>query len=107
PACFCGVTGLRPSTGLVPNDGVVPVSWTLDAAGPIARSAEDCAALLSVIADEPCELHEGIRELRVGVVETLFERADPAVAAQVYAAVEELGALGASVERVDVPLLRE
>ena len=46
PACFCGVTGLRPTLGLVPNQGVVPTSWTFDTVGPIARSAEDCSLLL-------------------------------------------------------------
>ena len=107
PACFCGVTGLRPSTGLVPTDGVVPVSWSLDAVGPLARSAEDCALMLSVLTGRPVELEDGLGRLRIGVVEELFERADPAVAAQVRAAVEELRGLGASVEPVDVPLIEE
>ena len=48
-----------------------------------------------------------MRELRIGVVDELFQRADPAVAAQVHAAVEELAGLGATVERVEVPLLDE
>ena len=50
PAAFCGVTGIRPSTGRVPNRGVVPVSWTYDTVGPLARTAEDCALLLDAIA---------------------------------------------------------
>jgi aspartyl-tRNA(Asn)/glutamyl-tRNA(Gln) amidotransferase subunit A len=107
PACLCGVTGLRPSPGRVPTDGVVAVSWTLDTVGPIARSAEDCALLLAALAAEPVELVEGVRELRVGVVEALFERADAAVAAQVHAAVEELAGLGAEAAPVEVPLLEE
>lgn len=107
PACYCGVTGLRPTTGLVPTAGVVPVSWSLDTVGPIARSAEDCALLLAALTQEPLELVEGVRGLRVGVVDELFRRADPAVAAQASAAVEELRGLGASVEPVEVPLLEE
>ena len=107
PSCYCGVTGLRPSIGLVPTDGVVPVSWSLDTVGPVARSAEDCALLLSAMTGEPLELAEGIRGLRVGVVDELFRRADPAVAGQVSTAVDELRALGASVESVEVPLLDE
>ena len=107
PACFCGVTGLRPTTGLVSTAGVVPVSWTLDAVGPIARSAEDCAVLLSALTGQPYDLVEGVRSLRVGVVDALFEQADPAVAAQVTAAVEELAGLGATVEKIEVPLLEE
>lgn len=107
PACYCGVTGLRPTTGLVPTTGVVPVSWSLDTVGPIARSAEDCALLLSVLCGEPVELVEDVRELRIGVVDELFARADPAVAAPALAAVDELRSLGAHVEPVEVPLLEE
>ncbi len=107
PACYCGVTGLRPTTGLVPTAGVVPVSWSLDAVGPISRSAEDCALLLSVLTGEPIELVESVRDLRIGIVDELFRRADPAVAALAHAAVDELRSLGASVESVEVPLLEE
>jgi aspartyl-tRNA(Asn)/glutamyl-tRNA(Gln) amidotransferase subunit A len=107
PACFCGVTGLRPTTGLVPTEGVVPVAWSLDTVGPISRSAEDCALLLGALTGEPVGLVEGVHGLRIGVVDALFERADPAVAAQVRAAVDELRGLGATVERVEVPLLEE
>ena len=78
PACYCGVTGLRPTTGLVPTAGVVPVSWSLDTVGPIARSAEDCALLLSALTGEPIELDGSVRGLRIGVVDELFGRADPA-----------------------------
>ena len=108
PACYCGVTGLRPSTGLVPTKGAVPVSWTLDVVGPIARSAEDCSLLLEALAQSyRPDLTGGLTGLRVGVVEQLFERADPAVAACVRAAVDELRSLGAAVESVEVPLLDE
>jgi aspartyl-tRNA(Asn)/glutamyl-tRNA(Gln) amidotransferase subunit A len=108
PSCFCGVTGLRPSVGLVPTDGVVPVSWTFDTVGPIARSAADCSLLLEALAPSYTpELDRGARGLRIGVVEHLFERSDPAVAACVAAAVEELRELGATVESVEVPLLEE
>jgi aspartyl-tRNA(Asn)/glutamyl-tRNA(Gln) amidotransferase subunit A len=107
PAAFCGVTGLRPSTGLVSNRGVVPVSWSIDTVGPIARSAEDCAVLLDVIVGARTDLGGGIEGLRIGLVETLLERADPSVAAVVEAAVDELAGLGARVERADVTLLEE
>ncbi len=107
PACLCGVTGLRPTTGLVPTGGVVPVSWSLDTVGPISRSAEDCALLLAALTGEPLELVESVRDLRIGVVDELFEGADSAVAAQALAAVEELRGLGATIESVDVPLIEE
>ena len=123
PACLCGVTGLRPSIGRVPNRGVVPVSWTFDTVGPIARSAEDCALLLDAIAghdhadpstlpapvpDYVGGLSSGVAGLRIGVVSHLLEGAvDPRVVAAVEAALGELAALGARVERVDAGFLRE
>jgi aspartyl-tRNA(Asn)/glutamyl-tRNA(Gln) amidotransferase subunit A len=107
PACYCGVTGLRPTTGLVPTDGVVAVSWSLDAVGPLARTAEDCALLLSALTGEPVELRGDVGGLRIGVVDELFRRTDPAVAEQIAAAVDEFRGLGASVESVEVPLLDE
>jgi aspartyl-tRNA(Asn)/glutamyl-tRNA(Gln) amidotransferase subunit A len=108
PACFCGVTGLRPSLGLVPNEGVVPVSWTFDTVGPIARSAEDCSMLLEALAPSyRPELEGGVSDLRIGVVEQLFEHAEPDIAACAQSAVDELVSLGARVEPVVVPLLEE
>ncbi len=116
PACFGGVTGLRPSTGRVPNTGSVPVSATFDTIGPIARTAEDCALILREIAgcdprdpstfdlpvpDYVAGLAGGIKGLRVGLVAARFERGvDPAVAATVREAVAQLEALGATVEAV-------
>ena len=50
PAAYCGVVGLKPSFGLVPLDGVLPLSWTLDHAGPIARTVTDAAVALSILA---------------------------------------------------------
>jgi len=50
PAAFCGTVGLKPSYGLVSARGVIPLSWTLDHAGPMTRSAADAALMLQVIA---------------------------------------------------------
>ena len=124
PAAFCGVTGIRPSTGRVPNRGVVPVSWTYDTVGPLARTAEDCALLLDAIAGpdpddasttpvagEPCldALQLGVTGLRIGVVSHLMGGEvplDPGVAAAVETALVVLEDLGAHVERVDAAFLR-
>lgn len=121
PACFCGVTGVRPTTGRVSNRGVVPVAWSFDTVGPLARSAEDCARVLEAIAGvdpedpttsgEPvpaysAELGGGIAGLRVGVVGALFEGAiDGAVAAALRSAVAELARAGARVTEVEIPFL--
>lgn len=123
PACFCGVTGLRPSSGRVSNRGVVPVSWTFDAVGPVARTAEDCALLLEAIAggdpEDPSTvavpvppyrelLRGGVAGLRIGAVGALFEGdVDPRVASAAATALDELRGLGARVERAEPPLLEQ
>jgi aspartyl-tRNA(Asn)/glutamyl-tRNA(Gln) amidotransferase subunit A len=50
PACFCGVTGLRPTYGLVSRHGAMALSWTLDKIGILARCADDCGIVLRAIA---------------------------------------------------------
>eukprot|EP01052_Picozoa_sp_SAG31_P049633 SAG31_NODE_10959_length_1079_cov_0.871429_1_plen_345_part_01 len=50
PASVCGVVGFKPTVSLVPGSGVIPLSTRQDAAGPIARSVADSAALLAVLA---------------------------------------------------------
>ncbi|HSF62265.1 MAG TPA: amidase [Gaiellaceae bacterium] len=122
PACFCGVTGIRPTTGRVSNRGVVPVSFTLDTVGPLAPSAEDCAVVLEAIAghdghdpttaDVPVpsyrdDLGRGVAGLRIGLVRKLVDRADPRIGAAAEAAANELAGLGAHVDEVEVPLLDE
>jgi aspartyl-tRNA(Asn)/glutamyl-tRNA(Gln) amidotransferase subunit A len=120
PACYCGATGLRPSTGRVSNHGVLPVARSFDVVGPLAATAEDCALVMAVIAgrdardastvDAPVPpYHErlggGVRGLRVGVVASLFAHADPRIAATVEEAVGELGSLGAELVPVEPPLM--
>src|SRR5581483_11560838 len=83
PASFCGITGLKPTFGRVSKYGVLPLAWTLDHAGPMARSAEDCALMLQTLtghdpkdptsAPEPVgdylsHLNDGAKGLRVGVL---------------------------------------
>lgn len=55
PSAYCGITGLRPTYGLVSRRGAMALSWTLDKIGPMCRSAEDCALVLSVIAGNDYE----------------------------------------------------
>jgi aspartyl-tRNA(Asn)/glutamyl-tRNA(Gln) amidotransferase subunit A len=52
PAAGCGVCGIKPSYDFVSREGVLPLSWTLDAAGPMATSARDLRILLSVMIDK-------------------------------------------------------
>ena len=82
PSAHCGIVGIKPTYGRVSRYGVVPLSWSLDHAGPMARSVEDCALLLQAIAgydakdaasanvpvpDFQADLRGGIKGLRVGV----------------------------------------
>jgi aspartyl-tRNA(Asn)/glutamyl-tRNA(Gln) amidotransferase subunit A len=102
PAALCGVTGHRPTVGLVPTDGVVPVAWTLDAVGPLARTAAECRRALELMAGNAQPPERPVR--RIGVVSRLFDEADPAVAATCEEAVR---ALGGDVEPVELPLHEE
>jgi aspartyl-tRNA(Asn)/glutamyl-tRNA(Gln) amidotransferase subunit A len=52
PAAMCGVVGLKPTQGRVSRAGVGPLSFSLDCIGPMARTARDCARLLSIVAGE-------------------------------------------------------
>ena len=56
PAAYCGLVGFKPTFGLVPLDGVFPLSPTLDHVGPIARTVEQAARLLEVLAGRRYEL---------------------------------------------------
>ncbi len=121
PAGWCGAVGLRPTWGLVPRAGCVPVAWSMDAPGPLTRSIEDAALLLSIIAGpdgrDPwlqaapvvprADLERGADGLSVGLVTTLVDspETDREVRAAVRRAAETLRGLGARVEDVALPLL--
>jgi aspartyl-tRNA(Asn)/glutamyl-tRNA(Gln) amidotransferase subunit A len=123
PASFCGISGLKPTFGRVPTAGTVPLAWTQDTLGPMARSAADCASLLSAIAghhpddhmsaDRPvddyvAELSGAIEGLRIGVdARPLEGAADPEVAQLLHCALTVLGSAGATVEPVSLPLYDE
>jgi len=87
PAACCGVVGFKPSHGLVPVDGVFPLAPSFDHAGPLARSVEDCAAMMGPLAGlepEPVEL----ADLRAGLAWTAL--AEPLVRARVEEAAERV-----------------
>ncbi len=108
PASFCGLVSIRPTLGLVPTAGVVPLAWSYDTVGPIARTVADAALLLDVLADgavgSPARL-DGLRGLRIGLVEQfLGDCAQPIVDA-VRGAAESWRGAGAEVVPVEMPLL--
>ena len=103
PAAYCGIVGLKPTYGLVPVDGVFPLSQTLDHVGPLTRTVEQAAALLSVIADPSYELRE-VSGVRIGVLRRQIDDPDvePGVRARVKEALALLRAAGFALEDVDV-----
>lgn len=116
PSAANGVTGLKPTYGRVPKDGVHPLSWTLDHVGPMARSAADAAAMLSVLAGhDPADptssgaavddylagIDADLRGLRIGVPRaSFFEAAQPGVLTAVEEAIRVLRSLGAEVKDI-------
>jgi aspartyl-tRNA(Asn)/glutamyl-tRNA(Gln) amidotransferase subunit A len=119
PAAYCGVVGLKPTYGLVSRAGVVPLSWSLDHAGPMARTVDDTALLLDAmagfdpadptsIAAPPEASAPAARALRIGVAREFFgDKTAADVAARVREAVRTLEPMVAGVEEVAVPLLDE
>ena len=122
PASWCGVAGHRPTWGLVSRHGCVPLAWSLDVPGPLARTVEDCALVLGIIAghdpldplttrrpppDYRAALAGGVAGLRVGVIRELTSGAetDAEMRGAVLAAVAVLARLGAGVDEVSLPLL--
>ena len=89
PSTRCGTTGLRPSFGMVPRTGAMALSWTMDKLGPIARSAEDCLAILGAIhgpdgndtaAAQSYEIpmfYDDWKKLRVGYLKSEFDPLPP------------------------------
>lgn len=119
PASLCGVVGLKPTAGRVSLRGVIPLSWSLDHAGPMARTVEDAALLLKAVdahdpldpasVDAPREdptarLQAGVGGLRILVPERhFFESSESEVADAVLAALLALERAGARLERVALP----
>lgn len=86
PSTRCGCTGLRPTFGLVPRTGAMALSWSMDKLGPICRSVEDCALVLTAIhgldgkdrsvknAAFNWDAELDWKKLRVGYLKSDFER---------------------------------
>jgi aspartyl-tRNA(Asn)/glutamyl-tRNA(Gln) amidotransferase subunit A len=69
PAAYCGAVGLKPTYGLVDLDGVQALSWSLDHAGPLARSCADAGLLLEAMSGRPCRVTPApLTGLRLGVM---------------------------------------
>lgn len=120
PASFCGITGIKPTYGRASRYGMIAYASSLDQAGPMARSAEDCALLLSAMCgpdldrdstsiDLPAEnfsarLNDSLEGLRIGIPAEFFGEGLAAdVRAAVDAALKEYEKLGAKLVPISLP----
>ncbi|MEQ6887552.1 Asp-tRNA(Asn)/Glu-tRNA(Gln) amidotransferase subunit GatA [Halomonas sp. CS7] len=119
PAAFCGITGLKPTYGRVSRYGIIAYASSLDQAGPMARTAADCAHLLGAIAghdlrdstsvargvpDYTAELDAPLSGLKIGLPKEYFgEGLDADVEQAVREAIRVYESLGATVREVSLP----
>jgi len=119
PAATCGVVGHKPTFGLVSRYGIVPISWTIDHIGPLAKTVEDCAILLRVLAaydpndsysvevpipDYPRLLRRPVRGLRLGTPPAaILSEFHPDTQTAFREAVRVLEGLGARAQEVVLP----
>ena len=120
PASFCGITGIKPTYGRASRYGMIAFASSLDQAGPMARSAEDCALLLSAMCgpdldrdstslDVPAEnfsakLGENLKGLRIGVPKEFFgDGLATDVRTAIDSALKTLEAQGAKLMPITLP----
>jgi aspartyl-tRNA(Asn)/glutamyl-tRNA(Gln) amidotransferase subunit A len=119
PAALCGLTGIKPTYGVVSRYGMIAFASSLDQAGPMAKSAEDCALMLSAMAgfdsrdstslERPAEdysrdLAMPLAGLKIGLPKEFFgDGMDDDVRAVVEAALDEYRKLGAITVDVSLP----
>lgn len=123
PAHFCGVTGLKTTVGRVSRAGAMPLSQSLDTVGPLARTAEDCALLLALMAgadpaDSTCS-HEplsdyvgatrgSLKGLKIGVPSSFYvDDLDSEVARVLDETIAVLKREGADIVKVELPDQRQ
>ncbi|MGV0953054.1 MAG: Asp-tRNA(Asn)/Glu-tRNA(Gln) amidotransferase subunit GatA [Fluviibacter sp.] len=119
PAALCGLTGLKPSYGTVSRWGMIAFASSLDQAGPMAASAEDCGLLLNAFAgfdakdstslerdneDYTRSLAQPLKGLRIGLPKEFFNAdGDAATMATIETALAEYRKLGAETVEVSLP----
>ena len=120
PAAFCGITGIKPTYGRVSRWGMIAYASSMDQAGPMARSAEDCALMLQQMAgfdlrdstsseqavpDYLSQLGDSIQGMTLGLPKEYFGKdLNPQMAERIQAAIQELEKLGAKVKEISLPL---
>ncbi|WP_461444279.1 amidase [Maribacter sp.] len=115
PSTKTGITGLRPTYGQVSRHGVMPLSWSMDKVGPMARSAEDCAIVYSIIkgydtkdlttTDYPfgLDLEKDFRSLRVGYLKEDIESDTTKHCDNLQLAIAKFKSMGVALKEVALP----
>ncbi|WP_097460090.1 Asp-tRNA(Asn)/Glu-tRNA(Gln) amidotransferase subunit GatA [Mangrovitalea sediminis] len=119
PASLCGITGLKPTYGRVSRYGMVAFASSLDQGGTMARTAEDSALMLNVMAgfdakdstsidrpvpDYTATLNDSLEGMRIGLPREYFsDQLDPVVAQAIRDAIAEFEKMGAKVQEIDLP----
>ena len=119
PAAFCNITGLKPTYGRVSRYGMIAFASSLDQAGPMALSAEDCALLLNAMAgfdpqdststqqpvpDYCASLDNTIKGLKIGLPNAFFDDGlDAEVGQVIQTAIDEYRDAGAQIVAIDLP----
>ncbi|ABA59089.1 aspartyl/glutamyl-tRNA(Asn/Gln) amidotransferase subunit A [Nitrosococcus oceani ATCC 19707] len=119
PAALCGITGLKPTYGRVSRYGMIAFASSLDQGGPMARTAQDAALLLNVMAgfderdstsvaqdvpDYTLSLEESIKGIKIGLPTEYFdENLNPGIAIPIEAAIKEFERLGAQIREISLP----
>jgi aspartyl-tRNA(Asn)/glutamyl-tRNA(Gln) amidotransferase subunit A len=125
PAALCGITGIKPTYGLVSRAGILPLSFSMDHAGPMAWTVEDCALLLQAmagcdpedpasadrpVADFVSDIGKDIKGLRIGVVRHFFEADNPVSPATLHGinhALDVFEHLGAEIREIKLSPLAD
>jgi aspartyl-tRNA(Asn)/glutamyl-tRNA(Gln) amidotransferase subunit A len=125
PAAYCGIAGIKPTPGLVSRRGVIPLAPSLDTAGPMAWTAEDCAILLDALAGhDPADpasvavptvayakaIAAPLNGLRVGLLRRFYEHdvpASPEMLQMVNRAAATLKGLGCRIEDAILPPVQD
>ena len=118
PAALCGLAGLKPSYGRISRTGILPLAFSLDHAGPMTWTAEDCAIMLQAMAGhDPADLASAdvpvpdyraalsgdVKGLRIGLIRHFYDddnRAEEATRQGIAAAVKVFENLGCSVREL-------
>ena len=117
PTSWCGISGMRPSFGRVSRHGAMAIAWTMDKLGPMARTADDCGLILSVIAGPDPKDHDSQfagpfhypaselepKPLRIGNLTNVWGRLPEELEAAVNSALATLEKAGARVSDAEMP----